>query len=213
MTTDPRPALSNGTRLRAMASSIRHATSGRASVDAPSILIHRVCADPCNNFSGSGNSLPRLKYSLTPSASARIARTPSYPCSLGEKLMAKKSRYSYTTSWAVCRRFRSDRRIAPMSRRCAGANLSISVRTWTSADRRAAADWVLPGISTSTRTGRRPDTSFFTLMTVPWDRFFPTETARDIEVAGMNEPHETADPRGLIAIQRLSENDVGLRHP
>ena len=36
MTTDPRPARANGTRLRAMASSIRRATSGRASVDAPS---------------------------------------------------------------------------------------------------------------------------------------------------------------------------------
>ncbi|TME79782.1 MAG: hypothetical protein E6I43_14035 [Chloroflexi bacterium] len=81
MTTGPRPVPENGTRLRAMASSIRRATSGRASVDAPSRLIERVwLPDPCNNFAGSGNSLPRLKYSFTPFALARIARTPSYPC-------------------------------------------------------------------------------------------------------------------------------------
>ena len=55
MTTDPRPAGANGTGLRAMASSIRHTTSGRASVDAPSTLIQRVWLDPCNNFAGSGN--------------------------------------------------------------------------------------------------------------------------------------------------------------
>src|SRR5262249_11113394 len=85
MTTDPRPARANGTRLRAMASSIRRATSGRASVDAPSTLIERICLpDPCNNFAGSGNSLPPLKYSITPLALARIARTPSYPRSFGE---------------------------------------------------------------------------------------------------------------------------------
>src|SRR6516162_6327291 len=83
--------------------------------------------------------------------------------------MTKKSRYSYTTSWAVGRRFRSDRRIAPMSRRCAGANLAISVRNSASADRRATADWVLPGTSTSTWTERRPEISFFTLIMAPWD--------------------------------------------
>jgi hypothetical protein len=44
-------------------------------VDAPSRLIERVwLPDPCNNFAGSGNSLPRLKYSLTPFALARIAK-------------------------------------------------------------------------------------------------------------------------------------------
>src|SRR5438034_8876480 len=83
--------------------------------------------------------------------------------------MTKKSRYSYTTSWAVGRRFRSHRRIAPMSRRCAGANLAISVRNWASADRPATADWVLPGTSTSTWMERRPEASFFTLMLAPWD--------------------------------------------
>src|SRR5438067_8149271 len=68
--------------------------------------------------------------------------------------MTNQSRYSYTTSWAVGRRFRSDRRIAPMSRKCAGANLAINVRNSASADRRAAADCVLPGTS-STRSLRR----------------------------------------------------------
>src|SRR5438093_327822 len=86
--------------------------------------------------------------------------------------MTNQSRYSYTTSWAVGRRFRSHRRIAPMSRRCAGANLAISVRNWASADRRATADWVLPGTSTSTWTERRPEASFFTLMMAPWIRIF-----------------------------------------
>src|SRR6266404_546745 len=86
--------------------------------------------------------------------------------------MTTKSRYSYTTSWAVGRRIRSHRRIAPMSRRCAGANLAISVRTWASADRRATADWVLPGTPTSTWTEPRPEGSFFTLMTAPWIRKF-----------------------------------------
>src|SRR6266702_4723411 len=83
--------------------------------------------------------------------------------------MTNQSRYSYTTSWAVGRRFRSDRRIAPMSRRCAGANLAISVRNWASADRRATADWVLPGASTSPFTERCPEDSFFTLMLAPWE--------------------------------------------
>jgi hypothetical protein len=32
-------------------------------VDAPSTRIQRALADPCNNFSGSGNPLPWLKYS------------------------------------------------------------------------------------------------------------------------------------------------------
>src|SRR5439155_21843486 len=106
-----------------------------------------------------------------------MARTPSYPRSFGEKLTgtAPKLSYSYTTSWAVGRRFRSDRRMAPMSRRCAGANLAISVRNWDSADRRATADWVLPGTSTSTWMERRPEASFFTLMLVPWDRIFAAE--------------------------------------
>src|SRR5262245_29305493 len=84
--------------------------------------------------------------------------------------MTNQSRYSYTTSWAVGRRFRSDRRIAPMSRRCAGANLAISVRNSASADRRDASDWVFPGTSSSTWTERRPEASFFTLMMAPWDR-------------------------------------------
>src|SRR5262249_45521471 len=64
-----------------------------------------------------------------------------------------------------------------MSRRCAGANLSISVRTWASADRRATADWVLPGTSTSTWTERRPEASFFTLMMAPWNRVFAVKGA------------------------------------
>src|SRR5205823_10911732 len=84
--------------------------------------------------------------------------------------MTKQSRYSYTTSWAVGRRFRSDRRIAPMSRRCAGANLEISARNWASADRLAIADWVPPGASTSTWIERRPKASFFTRMMAPYDR-------------------------------------------
>src|SRR5258708_1950226 len=93
--------------------------------------------------------------------------------------MTKQSRYSYTTSWAVGRRFRSHRRITPMSRRCAGANLAISVRNWASADRRATADWVLPGTSTSTWTERRPDASCFTLMMAPWVRFFRQRVRHD----------------------------------
>ncbi|HVT40672.1 MAG TPA: hypothetical protein VHE78_16645 [Gemmatimonadaceae bacterium] len=36
MTIDPLPARANGTPLRAMGSSIRRATAGRTSVDAPS---------------------------------------------------------------------------------------------------------------------------------------------------------------------------------
>src|SRR5262245_56253043 len=160
-----------------MASSIRLTTSGRASVDAPSTLIQRVWLDPCNNFAGSGNSLPWLKYSFTPSALARIVRTPSYPCSFGEKLIttAPRLRYSYTTSWAVGRRFRSDRRMAPMSCRYAGTNSSISVRNWASAARRSAADWVLPGTSTLVWTERRAEGFFFTLMTAPWARISGAE--------------------------------------
>src|SRR5580704_4929738 len=91
--------------------------------------------------------------------------------------MTKQSRYSYTTSWAVGRRFRSDRRIAPMRRRCAGATLAISVRNWASADRRATADWGLPGTSSSTLAERRPLAAFFTLMLVPWNRIFVGEGA------------------------------------
>jgi hypothetical protein len=33
----------------------------------------------------------------------------------------------------------------------------------------------VPGTSTSTRTDRRPDASFFTLMTAPWDQVSATE--------------------------------------
>src|SRR5262249_34798847 len=62
-----------------------------------------------------------------------------------------------TTSWAVGRRFRSDRRIAPMSRICTGANRAISLRNSASADRRSTADWLLPWTSTSTWTERRPE--------------------------------------------------------
>src|ERR1700736_633995 len=91
--------------------------------------------------------------------------------------MTNQSRYSYTTSWAVGRRFRSHRRIAPMSRRCVGASLAISVRNWASADRRSAADWVLPGTSTSTWTERRPEGSFFTLIMAPWDWISAAEGA------------------------------------
>src|SRR6516164_3116022 len=90
--------------------------------------------------------------------------------------MTTKSRYSYTTSWTVGRRFRRDRRIAPVSRRCAGANLVISVRNWASADRRATADWVLPGTSTSAWTERRPEI-FFALMMAPWDWISAAEGA------------------------------------
>src|ERR1700674_1833673 len=100
--------------------------------------------------------------------------------------MTNQSRYSYTTSWAVGRRFRSHRRIAPMSRRCAGANLAISVRNWASADRRATADWVLPGTSTSTWTDRRPEGFFFTLMMAPWDWVS----------AAMDAPRPPGDARG-----------------
>ena len=75
-----------------------------------------------------------------------------------------QSRYSYTTSWAVGRRFRSDRRIALMSRRCSGAKLAISERNRASALRRAAADWAIPKASTSTFFEPRPDAFFFTLM-------------------------------------------------
>src|SRR5216683_8002397 len=91
--------------------------------------------------------------------------------------MTKQSRYSYTTSWAVGRRFRSHRRMAPTSRSCAGANLAIPARTWASADRRATADWVLPGTSTSTWTERRPEGSFFTLIIAPWDWISAAEGA------------------------------------
>src|SRR5229473_5821718 len=91
--------------------------------------------------------------------------------------MTKQSRYSYTTSWAVGRRFRSHRRMAPTSRRCAGANLAIPARNWASADRRSAADWVLPGTSTSTWTERRPEGSFFTLIMAPWDWISPAPGA------------------------------------
>src|ERR1700757_2505710 len=105
--------------------------------------------------------------------------------------MTKQSRYSYTTSWAVGRRFRSHRRMAPTSRRCAGANLAIPARTWASADRRAAADWVLPGTSTSTWTERRPEGFFFTLMmTAPWDRKGPLVLCH-AQVLGW---HEVARP-------------------
>src|SRR5260370_27081556 len=91
--------------------------------------------------------------------------------------MTKQSRYSYTTSWAVGRRFRSHRREALTRRRCAGANLAIPARTWASADRRSAADWVLPGTSTSTWTERRPEGSFFTLIMAPWDWISAAEGA------------------------------------
>src|SRR6516164_2362670 len=103
--------------------------------------------------------------------------------------MTKKSRYSYTTSWAVGRRFRNHRRVALMSRRCAGANLAISVRNWASADRRATADWVLPGTSTSTLTERRPEGFFFTLMMAPWDWISAAEGA----------PRPLGDARGRQA--------------
>src|SRR5947208_6416727 len=100
--------------------------------------------------------------------------------------MTNQSRYSYTTSWAVDRRFRSHRRIAAMSRRCAGANLAISVRNWASADLRATADCVLPGTSISTWTERRPEATFFTLMTAPWDRI----------AAAAGAPRPPGDARG-----------------
>src|SRR4029077_18505339 len=77
------------------------------------------------------------------------------------------SRYSYTTSWPVGRRFCSDRRVALTSRSCAGENLSISVRTWASADRRSAADWVLAGASTSTGAERRFAGAFFAITLAP----------------------------------------------
>src|SRR6202790_3262249 len=64
-----------------------------------------------------------------------------------------------------------------MSRRCGGANLAISARTWASADRRATADCVLPGTSTSTWTERRPEDSFFTLIMAPWDWISAAEDA------------------------------------
>src|SRR5580692_6114574 len=91
--------------------------------------------------------------------------------------MTNQSRYSYTTSWAVGRRFRSHRRMALMSRRCAGANLAISVRTWASADRRATADWVLPGTSTSTWAERLPEGFFFPLIMAPRDWISAAERA------------------------------------
>src|SRR6516165_4772808 len=91
--------------------------------------------------------------------------------------MTIQARYSYTTSWTVGRRFRSDRRMALMSPRRAGANLAISVRNWASADRRATADWVLPGTSTSTWIERRPEGSVFTLMMAPWDWISAAEDA------------------------------------
>jgi len=78
-----------------MAPLIRALTVERLSNDVLSTANQRVCfPDPCNSFPGSANALPWLKYSLTPSGSARIPRTPSYPRGLGEKLMTRKSRYS-----------------------------------------------------------------------------------------------------------------------
>src|SRR5712671_4667290 len=105
--------------------------------------------------------------------------------------MAKQSRYSYTTSWAVGRRFRSHRRMAPTSRRYAGANLAIPARAWASADRRDAADWVLPWTSTSTWTERRPEASFFTLIMAPWVRIFAAED-------GPRPPGDARGRRGRI---------------
>src|SRR6202158_1960960 len=62
--------------------------------------------------------------------------------------------------------------IPPPCTRCV-----IPPPTWASADRRAAADWVLPGTSTSTWTERRPEASFFTLMMAPWDPISAAEGA------------------------------------
>src|SRR5262245_51375262 len=65
--------------------------------------------------------------------------------------------------------------MAATSRRCAGANLATSVRNRASADRRAAAGWVLPGLPTLTCTERRvtaatprSEALFFTLMSFPF---------------------------------------------
>lgn len=144
MTTGPGPVRANGTVLRARASSIRRTTAGFLSVDARSIGMNRTSfADPLSSFSGSGNPFPRLKYSSTLFALARIASTPSYPFPFGEKLKTSQLVYSYTTSCAVGRRFRSDRRIEATSFSCAGAYLAISARTSASAERRTAADWVV----------------------------------------------------------------------
>src|SRR5258708_1944220 len=119
--------------------------------------------------------------------------------------MTKQSRYSYTTSWAVGRRFRSHRRMAPTSRRCAGANLAIPARTWASADRRSAADWVLPGTSTSTWSERRPEGSFFTLMMAPWDWISAAEGA----------PRPPGDARGrrLFLLARLRRHREAFLNP
>src|ERR1700738_3265953 len=120
--------------------------------------------------------------------------------------MTNQSRYSYTTSWAVGRRFRSHRRIAPMSRRCAGANLAISVRNWASADRRATADWVLLGTSTSTWTERRPEGSFFTLIMAPWDWISAAEGRKDCHVGiGKTTRHRESTGRWATAFFRAGQ--------
>src|SRR5438128_2261057 len=77
---------------------------------------------------------------------------------------APKFSYSYTTSWAVGRRLRSDRRTAAMSRRCAGAYLAISARNSASAARRATAGWLSLATSISTFTDRRAVVFSFTLI-------------------------------------------------
>src|SRR5262245_55348941 len=105
--------------------------------------------------------------------------------------MTKQSRYSYTTSQAVGRRFRNDRRIAATSRRWSGANLAISPPNTASADRRASADWVLPGTSTLTCTGRRPDAAFFALMMAHWYRIF-------VAVDALRRPGDAPGRRGRI---------------
>jgi hypothetical protein len=65
-----------------------------------------------------------------------------------------------------------------MSRKCAGANLAISVRNWASADRRAAAGWALSGTSIPTWSERRRAAAFFTLMIAPRDwKFFARRNA------------------------------------
>src|SRR6516165_10833431 len=118
--------------------------------------------------------------------------------------MTNQLRYSYTTSWAVGRRFRSERRIAPTSRRCAGANLAISVRNSASAARRSTADWVLPGTSTSTWTERRPDGSFFTLIMAPWES---VQLSADQRLVRRRIPRDKRK-----ATRRIREREPGSEH-
>ncbi len=80
--------------------------------------------------------------------------------------MTNQPRYSYTTSKQVGRRIRSERRMEATSFDCYGENLVMSVRSWSSAARRPAADWGLLATA-SGLAGRRADVFFLSLIMAP----------------------------------------------